>query len=154
MQTRACTRTEQGQGQDLDSQLEKIIAQASGPDEGLTDSQLTEQDFAELMLELGKQGGTKVALAVCEIIDGADKGYATRSPQVFNSVLCQCDPSQDPGVVEELLDRWASRLSRCSHLEELLCCSKHVGLGIRQHGIIGYPLDSPYQCLSIVPQSR
>ena len=88
-----------------ESQLEQIIAHASGMSSQVQETQLSQQDLAELMLELRKLGGTRVALAVCDIIDGCGKGYATRSTQVFNAMLCQCDPKSDQGVVQDVFDR-------------------------------------------------
>lgn len=84
--------------------MEQIIAQSSGGS-GVQETQLSQQDLAELMLELRKLGGTRVALAVCDIIDGCGKGYATRSTEVFNAMLCQCDPKSDKGVVQDVFDR-------------------------------------------------
>lgn len=88
----------------IDSQMEHIIAQSSGGS-GVQETQLSQQDLAELMLELRKLGGTRVALAVCDIIDGCGKGYATRSTEVFNAMLSQCDPKSDKGVVQDVADR-------------------------------------------------
>lgn len=85
--------------------MEQIIAQSSSTNSAIQESQLTQQELAELMLELRKLGGTRVALAVCDIIDGCGKGYATRSMQIFDAMLSQCDPKSDKGVVQDVFER-------------------------------------------------
>lgn len=99
----------------LDSEMEQIIARAVSTHDGPQEMQLSQQDLAELMLELRKLGGTRVALAVCDIIDGCGKGYATRSTQVFDAMLSQCNPKLDEGVVQDVFDRCDSVCCRTLH---------------------------------------
>lgn len=87
-----------------DDAFQRIISKAASNEVPVMPT-LNSTDLAELVAEIRKLGGTQAAVAIFDIIDGCDRGYATRTTEVFNGLLFQCTAHLTNRVVEDILDR-------------------------------------------------
>lgn len=88
-----------------DDPMDQIIANAAANELPALPT-LTSTDLADLMIEIRKLGGTSAAVAIFDIIDSCGMGYATRTTEVLNGLLCQCTSHLADRVVEDILAMW------------------------------------------------